>query len=160
MTCWYKDKIALSSIFLFVYNYREQTEQIKEATLATNNTIDRLIANPTIKELILFDTNGLILQTTADTTRAQTSRAQNFSLFSYETRKTVKNMDPTDELKFIRMRTKDIEIILAPEESGTLAILQGVSLYDPPYRPPKKKKNVTSTGGNCSTTTTTTTTKC
>lgn len=113
----------------------------------TRRTIDRLVANPTVKELILFNTDGLILQTNVDSTRAQNYK-NTFHLFSYEARKVVKNLDPNDEITFIRMRTKDVEIILAPEENGTLGLVQSVLPYDPPYRPPKREKNVTSTGGN------------
>ena len=140
-------------LFFFARSYHSKNQankMIKEdQDESTKRTIDRLVANPTVKELILFNTDGLILQTNLDSTRAQNYKTI-FRLFSYEAQKVIKNLDPTDELTFIRMRTKDVEIILAPEENGILGLVQGVLPYDPPYRPPKKEKNVTSTGGNSS----------
>lgn len=112
-----------------------------DENLDIKTTVDRLVANSTVKELILFDTNGHILQSTIDTTRAQNYR-DIFNTFSYEARKTIKSMDPTDELTIIRMRIKGTEIIIAPEDHGTLALMQSVAPYDPPYRPPKKDKGI------------------
>ncbi|XP_066910154.1 dynein light chain roadblock-type 1-like [Clytia hemisphaerica] len=107
----------------------------------TKNTdskcIERIISNSTVKELISYDSNGIIVHTTIDNARAQLYRNA-FQALTYTARKAVKIMDPNDELKFIRMRVKGIEIIIAPDVDGTLAILQNVAPYDPPHRPPKE----------------------
>ena len=100
--------------------------------------MERVQNNPSVQELLFYDKNGLILRSTVDAARGQIYR-NTFRTLSYVAQKTVKNMDPNDDLKFIRMRTKGTEIIIAPDQNGTLAVLQSVSPYESPYRPPKKE---------------------
>ena len=99
--------------------------------------MERIKQNPTVQELLTFDNNGMILRSTVDTARAQVYR-NSISSLTFIARKTVKNMDPKDDLKFIRMRTQFTEIIVAPDNGATLCVIQNVQPYEPPYRPPKE----------------------
>ena len=38
----------------------------------------------------------------------------------------VKNLDPRDDLKFLRIRTKSTEIMLGPENGDTLVVIQSL----------------------------------
>ena len=91
-----------------------------------------------MQELLTFDSNGVILQSTIDTTRAQLYR-NSITALCFVAKNTVKNMDPKDDLKFIRMRTQTSEIIIAPDDKGTLSVVQNVEPYEPPYRAPKEQ---------------------
>ena len=39
----------------------------------------------------------------------------------------MKNLDPRDELKFLRVRTKNTEILLGPENGDTLVVIQSLA---------------------------------
>ena len=39
----------------------------------------------------------------------------------------VKNLDPRDDLKFLRVRTKNTEILLGPENGDTLVVIQSLA---------------------------------
>lgn len=98
-------------------------------------TLERIRDNPTVLEVLSFDHAGSFLMSTMDNTRAQVYRSTFNSLCSVAG-KTIKNMDPNDDLKFLRMRTNETEIIIAPEQLATLTIIQAVEPYEPPYRAP------------------------
>jgi Roadblock/LC7 domain. len=105
-----------------------------------DSTLERVSKNSTVRVLVSYDENGRILHSTlTDAARTQIYR-NTFRSLCYAARKTVKNLDPSDELECIRMRANDsIEMILAPDVNGTLVVLQAVPHYEPPYRPPKRE---------------------
>ena len=39
----------------------------------------------------------------------------------------MKNLDPRDDLKFLRVRTKNTEILLGPENGDTLVVIQSLA---------------------------------
>jgi hypothetical protein len=54
--------------------------------------------------------------------------------FCEEARRVIKNLDPRDELQFIRMRVDGSEIIIAPDSGFNLVVVQAVGPIEPPTR--------------------------
>ena len=50
--------------------------------------------------------------------------------------KTVKEMDPSNELSFLRVSSKNNEILIAPDQNFTLVVMQE-NIF---MRPPEKEK--------------------
>ena len=67
-----------------------------------------------------------------------------FRSLCYAATNTVKDIDPSDELRSVRVRANDeTEVILAPDvDGGLLVVIQSVPPYEPPYRPPKGEISV------------------
>ena len=47
---------------------------------------------------------------------------------------TVKAMDPANELDFLRVSSKNNEILIAPDENFTLVVMQQHGLLNPPEK--------------------------
>ena len=114
---------------LFFFYFRTKADEV----------LNRLEADSSVLELLTFNHSGIITRSTIDTARAQIYR-NSVSSLSFIAKNTVKNIDPRDNFKFIRMRTKSTEIIISPEDSLTFLVVQQVSPYEKPYRMVKQTK--------------------
>lgn len=63
-----------------------------------------------------------------DTARSQVIRNHLLPL-CHSARNAIKEVDPTDDLKFIRIRTQTNEIIIAPDQCATLTVFQQVNAF-------------------------------
>lgn len=134
--------ISLSSIFvteLFHTGHWTWTHVLLEENLlfSAEATLQRIVRNPTVQDAFVYDAAGMVVRSTLDTARTQSYRSGILSL-SAIARKTVKNIDPRDDLDFIRMRTGSIEMIISPDCVATLVVIQSVQPYEPPTRLPKE----------------------
>ena len=109
-----------------------------------DEVLNRLEADSSVLELLSFNHSGIITRSTIDTARAQIYR-NSVSSLSFIARNIVKNIDPRDHLKFIRMRTKSTEIIISLEDSSTLLVVQQVNPYEKPYRMVKQTTETSNT---------------
>lgn len=91
----------------------------------TEEVIQRIQSDPSVQGFLIVDSKGIIKRTSLDLARAIDYKAATKKLVS-AARYAVKNLDPRDELKFLRIRTKNAEIMLGPENGDTLVVIQSL----------------------------------
>jgi dynein light chain roadblock-type len=62
-----------------------------------------------------------------DTPATPAQYAANLSQLASKARSIVRDLDPTNDLTFVRVRTKKNEIMIAPEKDFTLMVIQNPS---------------------------------
>jgi dynein light chain roadblock-type len=86
-------------------------------------TLERLENDPTVIGVMVVGNDGYPIRSSLDSATT-INYLENFSSLIELARYTVRNLDPTDELNFLRMRTSDYEIMIAPEKEYSLLVLQ------------------------------------
>ncbi|XP_028408970.1 dynein light chain roadblock-type 2-like [Dendronephthya gigantea] len=86
-------------------------------------TLERLENDPTVIGVMVVGNDGYPIRSSLDSATT-INYLENFGSLIELARYTVKNMDPSDELNFLRMRTKDYEVMIAPEKEYSLLVLQ------------------------------------
>ena len=105
----------------------------------TEAVLDRLKENTTVQDLFVSDCNGMIVRSTLDTARSQLYNRSITSL-THTAENAIKNIDPTNELIALRMRTGNKEIIISPENGMTLTVIQIVEPFEATPRVTTEKK--------------------
>ena len=91
----------------------------------TEEVIQRIQSDPSVQGFLIVDSKGIIKRSSVDLARALDYKVATKKLVS-AARYAVKNLDPRDELKFLRIRTKNTEIMLGPESGDTLVVIQNL----------------------------------
>ncbi|KAL0226502.1 hypothetical protein P9112_013826 [Eukaryota sp. TZLM1-RC] len=93
-----------------------------EATLA------RIASHPGVVGYFVLNDEGVALEYHGIDSTEISSYAHTVHQFATQARIGVRDLDPTNNLNFIRVRSdKDLEIIICPEGEFILAVLQKVS---------------------------------
>ena len=92
-------------------------------------TLQRIERHPGVTGLIVFNRQGAIIRTNVDVPTAQQFAAGYQKLLDMA-HHAVRDLDPQNELKFMRVRTHGHEILLAPEQEYTLVVI-----HTPPKTP-------------------------
>ncbi|KAH8259003.1 hypothetical protein KR038_006891 [Drosophila bunnanda] len=86
-------------------------------------TFDRLAQLPGVQAAILIDRNGLPVRSTLN--QADTLRyANKMQPLVATARSMVQEMEPTDQLTYVRLRTRRQEVMVATENQHTIIIIQ------------------------------------
>ena len=96
----------------------------------TEATLQRIQDNPSVEGFLVVDPKGIVKRSSVDLAHAGSYKAAARKLVS-AAQYTIKNLDPRDELKFVRVRTRSSEIMLGPENGDTLVVIQNVPLLVP-----------------------------
>eukprot|EP00795_Rhopilema_esculentum_P013786 gene13786-4715_t len=91
----------------------------------TEEVIQRIQSNPSVQGFLIVDCKGIIKRSSVDLARAIDYKVATKKLVA-AARYVVKNLDPRDDLKFLRIRTKSTEIMLGPENGDTLVVIQSL----------------------------------
>jgi len=83
-------------------------------TAAVEETFKRLQSHKGVLGVIVINSDGIAIRTTFDNDLT-VQYASLVSQFTVKTRRVVKTLDPDNELKFVRIRSKKHEIMIAPE---------------------------------------------
>eukprot|EP00794_Sanderia_malayensis_P017720 gene17720-19491_t len=102
----------------------------------TEEVIHRIQSDPSVQGFLIVDSKGIIKRSSVDLTQALDYKVATKKLVT-AARYVVKNLDPRDELKFLRVRTKSTEIMLGPENGDTLVVIQNLPF---PLLSPKDAK--------------------
>ena len=86
-------------------------------------TLERLENDPTVIGVMVVGNDGYPIRSSLDSATT-INYLENFGSLIELARYTVRNLDPTDELNFLRMRTSDYEVMIAPEKEYSLLVLQ------------------------------------
>lgn len=93
--------------------------QVKDA-------LKRIEEHPNVVGVIIVDRDGQAIHSTLDTIET-TYYIKKCSMLTAIARSTIRDIDPTDDLQFFRIRTKKFEIMLAPEHNYLLIVLQNTT---------------------------------
>lgn len=81
---------------------------------AVEETFKRLQSHKGVIGVIIINSDGIAIRSTLDNDLT-VQYAALMSQFTVKARGVVKNLDPDNELKFVRIRSKKHEIMVAPE---------------------------------------------
>ena len=119
----YNNKYDTESSFLLAIKFPQFSFSV---LTPTEEVIQRIQSNPSVQGFLIVDSKGIIKRTSVDLARAIDYKVATKKLVA-AARYAVKNLDPRDELKFLRVRTKNTEILLGPENGDTLVVIQSLA---------------------------------
>jgi len=86
-------------------------------------TIKRIGAHKNVSGTIIVNSDGIPIRTTFDNA-STVQHAGLLTSLAAKARSTVMNLDPSNDLTFIRIRSKKHEIMIAPEKDYMLIVIQ------------------------------------
>ena len=86
-------------------------------------TLKRIQAHKGVVGTIVVNAEGIPIKTTLDNTTT-VQYAGLIGLLSDKARSVVRDLDPTNDLTFLRIRTKKHEIMVAPDREFILIVIQ------------------------------------
>lgn len=93
------------------------------ATTDVEETLKRIQSHKGVEGVVIVNASGIPIRSTLD--GAETQRlASLLAQLTAKTRGTVRDIDPSDDLTFLRVRTRKHEIMVAPDKDYTLIVLQ------------------------------------
>lgn len=95
---------------------------------AVDETFKRLQSHKGVIGMLILNADGIAIRSTFENDQTVHYAAQ-VSHFTAKTRSLVKKLNPEDELKFVRLRSKKHEIMISPEFDRTQYVL--VVVQDP-----------------------------
>jgi len=87
------------------------------------DTIKRIQSHKGVQGLIVLNKDGIAVRTTLDNSTTVQYAGLFYSLSS-QARNCVRDLDPQNDLTFLRVRSKKHEIMIAPEKDYTLIVIQ------------------------------------
>ena len=109
---------------LFFFNSNMENRKAKSFDSSViHDTLERLENNPSVIGVMVVGNDGYPIRSTLDGATT-INYLDNFGSLVEMARYTVRNMDPTDDLNFLRLRTRDYEVMIAPEKEYSLIVLQ------------------------------------
>lgn len=93
------------------------------------NILQRITSHPGVLGLVVINPQGLAIKTTMDNATTQLY-ANNFKNLTSMARSSVRDLDPLDDLKFLRVRSRKYEIMVAPSGDYSLIVIQNPNQRD------------------------------
>lgn len=90
-------------------------------------TFNRISQRPNVTGIIVVDKDGTPIRSTIEDTVVQNQYAHLISALAAKARHCVRDLDPTNDLSFLRIRSKKNEIMVAPDKDFILIVIQNVS---------------------------------
>ncbi|XP_068688703.1 dynein light chain roadblock-type 2-like [Montipora foliosa] len=87
------------------------------------DTLKRITSHPGVLGLVVLNPLGIAIKTTMDNATTQLY-ATNFTNLTNMARSSVRDLDPLNDLKFLRVRSRKYEIMVAPCGDLTLIVIQ------------------------------------
>ena len=104
------------------------------------NTINRINSYSSVERILILkageddrdpNSNSFVRSMTKENTNDQDETAQQFRihipLIGKEARSMIRQKDPKNDLTFLRIRTKNKEILIAPDKNFYLCVLQSLN---------------------------------
>uniref|UniRef100_A0A2K5CSU8 Dynein light chain roadblock-type 1 n=1 Tax=Aotus nancymaae TaxID=37293 RepID=A0A2K5CSU8_AOTNA len=106
---------------LFISSFSASFSQLCKAEV--EETLKRLQSQKGVQGIIVVNTEGIPIKSTMDnpTTTQYASLMHSFIL---KARSTVREIDPQNDLTFLRIRSKKNEIMVAPDKDYFLIVIQ------------------------------------
>nr|XP_055197431.1 uncharacterized protein LOC129520444 [Nyctereutes procyonoides] len=103
--------------------WKRKKEQWHDLEAEVEETLKRLQSQKGVQGIIVVNTEGIPIKSTMDnpTTTQYANLTHNFIL---KARSTVREIDPQNDLTFLRIRSKKNEIMVAPDKDYFLIVIQ------------------------------------
>lgn len=93
------------------------------------DTLKRITSHPGVLGLIVLNPQGIAIKTTMDNATTQVY-AHNFQHLTTLARSCIRDLDPLNDLKFLRVRSRKYEIMVAPSGEYSLLVIQNPNQKD------------------------------
>ncbi|CAH3023242.1 unnamed protein product, partial [Porites evermanni] len=93
------------------------------------DTLKRINSHPGVLGLLVINPQGIAIRSTMDNATTQLY-ATNFQHLASLARSCVRDLDPLNDLKFLRVRSRKNEIMVAPSKDYTLIVIQNPNHKD------------------------------
>ncbi|XP_013083551.2 dynein light chain roadblock-type 2-like isoform X1 [Biomphalaria glabrata] len=84
----------------------------------------RIVDHKGVTQLMVINKNGHPLNMTLEMNEASESQVKHIHEFAIAARRVVRDMDPTDNLVFLRTSSDNFEILISPDEEFTVVVVQ------------------------------------
>ena len=110
---------------VFFLKKQQQQQQIPQSS-EVEETLKRIQSHKGVTGVVIVNNAGIPIRSTLDSAETQ-QYATLLAQLTTKSRSTVRDLDPGDDLTFLRIRTKKHEIMIAPDKDYTLIVLQNPS---------------------------------
>ncbi|XP_077913237.1 dynein light chain roadblock-type 1 isoform X1 [Halichoerus grypus] len=117
-------RVTAANILLYSSSKLFPQDEFRESYQAeVEETLKRLQSQKGVQGIIVVNTEGIPIKSTMDnpTTTQYANLMHNFIL---KARSTVREIDPQNDLTFLRIRSKKNEIMVAPDKDYFLIVIQ------------------------------------
>lgn len=90
-------------------------------------TFQRISQRPNVTGIIVVDSEGTPIRSTIEDTVVQNQYAHLITSLAAKARHCVRDLDPTNDLSFLRIRSKKNEIMVAPDKDFILIVIQNIA---------------------------------
>ncbi|KAG5491046.1 hypothetical protein JIQ42_00937 [Leishmania sp. Namibia] len=90
-------------------------------------TFQRISQRPNVTGIIVVDNEGTPIRSTIEDTTVQNQYAHLITSLAAKARHCVRDLDPTNDLCFLRIRSKKNEIMVAPDKDFILIVIQNIA---------------------------------
>ncbi|KAJ8303042.1 hypothetical protein KUTeg_019438 [Tegillarca granosa] len=105
---------------------QKQTTMTQAVNSEVEEKIKRVSSYKGVIGLIIVDSDGIPIRTTLDNSTT-VQYASQVTQMNQKARSCVRDLDPSNDLTFLRMRSKKHEIMVAPGKDYTLIVIQNPS---------------------------------
>ncbi|KAK0045687.1 dynein light chain roadblock-type 2-like isoform X2 [Biomphalaria pfeifferi] len=84
----------------------------------------RIVDHKGVTQLMVINKNGHPLNMTLEMNEASESQVKHIHEFAIAARRVVRDIDPTDNLVFLRTSSDNFEILISPDEEFTVVVVQ------------------------------------
>lgn len=84
----------------------------------------RIEMRPNVVGVIVVNSDGLPIRSSINDTNLQNTYAHLITALAAKARSCVRELDPTNDLTFLRIRSKKNEIMVAPDKDFILIVIQ------------------------------------
>lgn len=99
------------------------TEQRKNMAAEVEDTLKRIQSHKGVIGVIIVNSDGIPIRTTLDNSTT-VQYASVFHQLLFKAKSSVRDLDPQNDLTFLRIRTKKNEIMIAPDKEYMLIAIQ------------------------------------
>lgn len=119
--------LCFSSVNEVVIDYQKQQPLWGKQMSEIEETFQRISQRPNVTGIIVVNNEGTPIRSTIEDTAVQNQYAHLITALAAKARHCVRDLDPTNDLSFLRIRSKKNEIMVAPEKDFVLIVIQSVS---------------------------------
>eukprot|EP00992_Anisonema_acinus_P005723 TRINITY_DN18758_c0_g1_i1.p2 TRINITY_DN18758_c0_g1~~TRINITY_DN18758_c0_g1_i1.p2 ORF type:complete len:104 (-),score=36.58 TRINITY_DN18758_c0_g1_i1:47-358(-) len=88
------------------------------------DTFNRINSHKGVLGIIIVNSDGIPIKTTIEDANLSNQYAQLITSLAGKARHVVRDLDPTNDLTFLRIRSKKHEIMVAPDKDYILIVIQ------------------------------------
>jgi len=87
-------------------------------------TVNRIRNHKSVQGLLICNAEGKIIRNNFQSNPVKESIAKNIPQLAIKARNTIRDLDPSNDLTFLRIRSRDYEVMAAPDKEFVLIVIQ------------------------------------